>query len=190
MVFFFSLFCSFFLKISFSLQKEEDFWKTKQKKTRKLGPHFDSKKANLGPHFDSTAYMSLSLSAALVLEQCAFTDAHSLLHLLRCAVIKGLHLRAAENLPQELSKAFYADAVRRVNLLTLAFALYCPAFERWRSTRSLALFLTQPFFGPFYARRSCGLKQRFTQVTPALRKCKFTHCDKLRPNAPVNPYAA
>ena len=29
-----------------------------------------------------------------------------------------------------LSEAFYADAVRRVNLLTLAFALYFPAFER------------------------------------------------------------
>ena len=37
-----------------------------------------------------------------------------------------------------LSEAFYADAVRRVNLLTLAFALYFPAFERLRSTRSLA----------------------------------------------------
>ena len=30
----------------------------------------------------------------------------------------------------DLSEAFYADAVRRVNLLTLAFALYFPAFER------------------------------------------------------------
>ena len=38
----------------------------------------------------------------------------------------------------KLSEAFYADAVRRVNLLTLAFALYFPAFERLRSTRSLA----------------------------------------------------
>ena len=37
-----------------------------------------------------------------------------------------------------LSEAFYADAVRRVNLLTLAFALSFPAFERLRSTRSLA----------------------------------------------------
>ena len=37
-----------------------------------------------------------------------------------------------------LSEAFYADAMRRVNLLTLAFALYFPAFERLRSTRSLA----------------------------------------------------
>ena len=41
-------------------------------------------------------------------------------------------------IPQDsLSEAFYADAVRRVNLLTLAFALYFPAFERLRSTRSL-----------------------------------------------------
>ena len=40
--------------------------------------------------------------------------------------------------PPALSEAFYADAVRRVNLLTLAFALYFPAFERLRSTRSLA----------------------------------------------------
>ena len=40
--------------------------------------------------------------------------------------------------PRELSEAFNADAVRRVNLLTLAFALYFPAFERLRSTRSLA----------------------------------------------------
>ena len=38
----------------------------------------------------------------------------------------------------DLSEAFYADAVRRINPLTLAFALYFPAFERWRSTRSLA----------------------------------------------------
>ena len=29
-----------------------------------------------------------------------------------------------------ISEAFYADAVRRVNLLTLAFALHFPAFER------------------------------------------------------------
>ena len=36
------------------------------------------------------------------------------------------------------SEALYADAVRRVNLLTLAFALYFPAFERLRSTLSLA----------------------------------------------------
>ena len=41
--------------------------------------------------------------------------------------------------PSDLSEAFYADAVRHVNLLTLAFALYFPAFERLRSTRSLAL---------------------------------------------------
>ena len=39
---------------------------------------------------------------------------------------------------ERLSEAFYADAVRRVNLLTLAFALYFPTFERLRSTRSLA----------------------------------------------------
>ena len=39
---------------------------------------------------------------------------------------------------REFHEAFYADAVRRVNLLTLAFALYFPAFERLRSTRSLA----------------------------------------------------
>ena len=38
----------------------------------------------------------------------------------------------------KLSEAFYADAVRRVNLLTLAFALYFPTLERLRSTRSLA----------------------------------------------------
>ena len=37
-----------------------------------------------------------------------------------------------------LSEASYADAVRRVDLLTLAFALCFPAFERLRSTRSLA----------------------------------------------------
>ena len=37
-----------------------------------------------------------------------------------------------------LSEAFYTDAVRPVNLLTLACALYFPAFERLRSTRSLA----------------------------------------------------
>ena len=37
-----------------------------------------------------------------------------------------------------LSEAFYTDAVRRVNLLTLTFALYFPAFERLRSTLSLA----------------------------------------------------
>ena len=40
--------------------------------------------------------------------------------------------------------------------------------------RSLAYFWMQPFFGHFYARGSCGLEQRFTQVTPTLRKCKFT----------------
>ena len=44
----------------------------------------------------------------------------------------------ALSLPPNLSEAFYADAVRRVNLLTLAFALCFPAFERLRSTRSLA----------------------------------------------------
>ena len=38
------LFCSFFFKISFSLQKEEYFWKTKKEKQRKIGPSFDSKK--------------------------------------------------------------------------------------------------------------------------------------------------
>ena len=43
-----------------------------------------------------------------------------------------------QTLGGELSEAFYADAVRRVNHLTLAFALYFPAFERLRSTRSLA----------------------------------------------------
>ena len=41
---FFFLFGSLFLKISFSLQKKEDFWKTKKEKQRKLGPSFDSKR--------------------------------------------------------------------------------------------------------------------------------------------------
>ena len=43
------------------------------------------------------------------------------------------------------------DAVRRVNLLTLAFALHFPAFERLRSTHSLASFSRSDFFWPFYA---------------------------------------
>ena len=38
--------------------------------------------------------------------------------------------RAQFGNPQALSEAFYADAVRSVNLLTLAFALYFPAFLR------------------------------------------------------------
>ena len=55
LIFFFWL---VFFKISFSLQKEEDFWKTKKrKKLRKNGPSFDSKKAIFGPSFDSTAYV-------------------------------------------------------------------------------------------------------------------------------------
>ena len=41
---FLSFFRSFFFKISFSLQEEEDFWKTKKKKQGKIGPSFDSKK--------------------------------------------------------------------------------------------------------------------------------------------------
>ena len=40
--------------LSFSLQKEED---KKSETRRKLGPVFDSKKANLGAAFDSTAYL-------------------------------------------------------------------------------------------------------------------------------------
>ena len=48
-------FCSFFFKISFSLQKEEDVWKKKNKQ-RKIWPSFDSKKAIFGPSFDSTAF--------------------------------------------------------------------------------------------------------------------------------------
>ena len=47
-------------------------------------------------------------------------------------------LRTVAVIGYGLSEAFYADAVRRVNLLTLTFALYFPAFERLRSTRSLA----------------------------------------------------
>ena len=47
------------------------------------------------------------------------------------------------------SAAFYADAIRRVNLLTLAFALHFPAFERLRSTRSLLLFLHSIWYAPF-----------------------------------------
>ena len=43
-------FCSFFLKISFSLEKEDDFEQIA--KERKIGPSFDSKKASLGPSFD------------------------------------------------------------------------------------------------------------------------------------------
>ena len=38
----------------------------------------------------------------------------------------------------DLSEAFYADAVRRVNPVTLTFALYFQTFERLRSTCLLA----------------------------------------------------
>ena len=53
---------------------------------------------------------------------------------------KALHASdySLEREIHQLSEAFYADAVRRINLLTLAFALYFPAFERLRSPRSLA----------------------------------------------------
>ena len=53
-VFFNLLFCSFFSKISFSLQKEEDFDKQKRK-TEKLDQVLPQKKAIFGPSFDSTA---------------------------------------------------------------------------------------------------------------------------------------
>ena len=46
--------------------------------------------------------------------------------------------RSSSHIGHGLSEAFYADTVRRVNLLTLAFALYFPAFERLRSTHPLA----------------------------------------------------
>ena len=92
---------------------------------------------------------------------------------------KRTHLETALLSPGDsLSEAFYADTVRRVNLLTLAFALYFPAFERWRSTRSLAQFLTQPFFGPFYARRSCGQAKTYAGYADAA-ECKFTHLKNL-----------
>ena len=52
---FFSLFCSFFLKILFSLQKEEDFWKTKNREN--LDQVLTKKKAIFGPRFDSTTYI-------------------------------------------------------------------------------------------------------------------------------------
>ena len=70
----------------------------------------------------------------------------------------------------KLSEAFYADAVRRVNLLTLAFMLYAFA----------SIILTQPFFGPFYDRIGLVVRQRFTQVTPTLRKCKLTQVTRER----------
>ena len=40
----------------------------------------------------------------------------------------------------ELSAPFYADAIRRVDRLTLAFALHFPAFEHLGSTRLLEPF--------------------------------------------------
>ena len=58
-----------------------------------------------------------------------------------------------------LSAAFYADAARHVNRLTLAFALHFPAFERSRSTRSLASFL-----------RSVFLRASYASLLPHLRK--------------------
>ena len=41
----------------------------------------------------------------------------------------------------KLSAAFYADTIRRINRLTLAFAQHFQAFERLHSTRSPASFL-------------------------------------------------
>ena len=87
----------------------------------------------------------------------------------------------------KLSEAFYADAVRRVNLLTLAFALYFPAFERLRATRSLALFLTQPFLPLF---TPAGLVAKSKDLRRLRRRCGNVNLHQLRPNAPVNPYAA
>ena len=48
-----------------------------------------------------------------------------------------------------VSAALYADAVHRVNLLTLAFALHSPAFERLRSTCALASFSRNVFYAFF-----------------------------------------
>ena len=48
------LFCSFFIfcwKISFSLQKEEDFWKTKTERKEIFGRIFNSKKGNFWTDF-------------------------------------------------------------------------------------------------------------------------------------------
>ena len=49
----------------------------------------------------------------------------------------------------QLGEAFDAGAVRRVNLLMLAFAPHFPAFERLRSTRLLASFLRNVCYAPF-----------------------------------------
>ena len=55
-MFFLAFFCSFFFKISFSLQKEEDFEKKQKKKNREnLDQVLTQKKAIFGPSFDSTA---------------------------------------------------------------------------------------------------------------------------------------
>ena len=52
---FFLLFLLCFWKISFSLQKEEDFWKTKQKKRKWLDGFSTQKRAIFGRIFNSTA---------------------------------------------------------------------------------------------------------------------------------------
>ena len=76
-VFFLFFFGSFFFKISFSLQKEEDFWKQKKKKKRKIGPSFDSKKGYFWTKFwlySIYIYIYLSLSWAVQFLQSSEED--------------------------------------------------------------------------------------------------------------------
>ena len=61
---------------------------------------------------------------------------------------------------RELSAAFYAHAVRRANRLTLAFARHFPAFERLRSTRSLASFVRNVYEYALFALAPHPLQKR------------------------------
>ena len=67
---------------------------------------------------------------------------------------------------QDLSAAFYTDAIRRVNRVMLVFALHFPAFKQLRSASASVIFYAMFFtlFNPSF------VLQLPTQRAPGLKK--------------------
>ena len=109
----------------------------------------------------------------LFLMGCCPVDVQEEKRLIRVTMGKGPSIKVGKRpLGNGLSAAFYVYAVRRINQLTLAFALHFPAFECLRSTRLLASFLCK-FWYTTMCFPNVGLQPtrqlfRHTQVTDAV----------------------